>query len=602
LRQDLSLPPGLHGDDTTYAAKGRWGDGSNVRFRLGMAETIGGWESLTSDLLTGVCRTIFPWKDNGEVLNIAFGTHSKLQVWKGGGLYDITPYGPPDRLGENPFSVTNLSAVVTVTHVAHGYTTGDSLKIYGSTATGGISAANLDGTRTITVTGDDAYTFTAGANASSTTTGGGANVVVTPQSALPAGAENGTGSIGYGTGAYGVGPYGTTSLTTEYYPRTWSFDAWGQYLLASPRGGGLYEWQNNTASRAVAINNAPTQITYMLVAPLNGGYQAFALGCEEEVSGTFNPMCIRHSSIRDNTEWSTLASGSTAREYILTGGGRIVAGRMVGPYMLVWTDKDLFVGTFVGALNQPWRFDRVGRNCGLIGPNAAIVVGQTAYWASPDRQFFRYGIGGQPEPLECPIRSDFAAYLATSQGDKVVASSNSEFSEIRFDYPDRRDGEGYENSRYIALCLSGSDAGAWHRGIMARTAFVDAGPSLYPLATTATGNVFYHEKGNSADGASFAWFIETAGANLDPDQRLLIRGIWPDFKDQLGPVTVTMRGREHPQDEGHVQASSPMAASDVKADLLITGRIFNMRISGESAPTKCRIGKPVFDVAPAGQY
>jgi hypothetical protein len=49
-------------------------------------------------------------------------------------------------------------------------------------------------------------------------------------------------------------------------------------------------------------------------------------------------MCIRHSSIRNNTQWSTTASGSTAREYILTGGGRIVAGRMVGPYMLVWTN------------------------------------------------------------------------------------------------------------------------------------------------------------------------------------------------------------------------------------------------------------------------
>jgi hypothetical protein len=600
VRQDLSLPPGLFGDDTTYAAKGRWGDGSNVRFRLGLPETIGGWESLMSDLLTGVCRTVFPWKDNGELLNIAFGTHSKLQLWKGGGLYDITPHGPPVRLGANPFSVTNGSATVTVTHTAHGYTTGVSVKIYGSAATGGISAANLDGTRTITVTTANAYTFTAGANATSTTTGGGANVVITPQSALPAGAIDGTGSIGYSTGAYGSGPYGTTSLTTEYYPRTWSFDAWGQYLMASPRGGGLYEWTNTAANRAVAVNNAPTQITYMLVAPLNGGYQVFALGTQEEVSGTFNPMCIRTSSIRDNTVWSTTASGSTSREYILTGGGRIVAGRMVGPYMLVWTDKDLFVGTFVGALNQPWRFDRVGRNCGLIGPNAVVVVGQTAFWASPDRQFYRYAIGSQPAPLECPIRSDFADNLAASQGDKIVASSNAEFGEIRFDYPDGRD--GYENSRYISLCLNGQDAGAWHKGIMARTAFVDAGPSLYPLGATYAGNVYYHEKGNSADGSSFAWFIETAGANLDPDQRLLIRGIWPDFKDQQGPVTVTLRAREVPQDEGHTQASEPMAPGDARADLLISGRIFNMRIAGESAPTKCRIGKPVFDVAPAGQH
>ncbi len=600
MRQDIKLAPGLWGDDTTYGSKGRWGDGSNVRFRLGMPEVIGGWEGLTSELLTGVCRAAFPWKDNDEILNIGFGTHSALMAWQGGDLADITPYGPPDRLGANPFSVTNLSATVTVTHTAHGYTTGDSVKIYGAAATGGISAANLDGTRTITVTTANAYTFTAGGNASSTTTGGGANVVITPQEALPAGAIDGTGSVGYGTGAYGEGPYGTTSLTTEYYPRSWALDAWGDYLLASPRGGGLYEWTGSLSSRAVAVNNAPTQMAHMLVAPLNGGYQVFALGTQEEVSGTFNPMCIRSSSIRNNTVWSTSASGSTAREYILTGGGRIVAGRMAGPYMLVWTDSALFVGTFVGALAQPWRFDRVSRNCGLIGPKAAIVVGQTAFWMSADRQFFTYSIGGQAQPLECPIRTEVAENLAASQGDKVVASSNAEYGEIRWDYPDARD--GYENSRYVAMALRGSDAGSWYKGIMARTFFVDAGPTLYPLATTYGGAIFYQEKGHSADGSPFAWFIESAGANVDPDQRLLVKGLWPDFKDQLGPVTLTVRARENPQDPGTTVSADPMAPGDLKADFMVSGRIFNFKFSGESSPTGCRIGQPVLEVQPAGQY
>ncbi|MGF2075413.1 hypothetical protein ACQUFC_18100, partial [Enterococcus casseliflavus] len=80
-------------------------------------------------------------------------------------------------------------------------------------------------------------------------------------------------------------------------------------------------------------------------------------------------------------------------------------------------------------------------------------MGQTAFWVSADRQFYNYAPGGQPEPIPCSIRRDFAEELAASQGDKVVASSNAEFSEVRFDYPDRRD--GYENSRYLALALSG---------------------------------------------------------------------------------------------------------------------------------------------------
>ena len=91
MKIPLELPPGLNGDDTTHAAGGRWADGSNVRFRLGRPETIGGWERLMSDPLTGVCRAIFPWTDNDGVLDIAFGTHSNLHVWRGGELFDVTP-------------------------------------------------------------------------------------------------------------------------------------------------------------------------------------------------------------------------------------------------------------------------------------------------------------------------------------------------------------------------------------------------------------------------------------------------------------------------------------------------------------------------------
>lgn len=509
MRIPLDLPPGLNGDDTSFAGSGRWADGSNVRFRLGRPQVIGGWESLVATPLTGVCRTAFPWTDNAAVLNIAFGTHSKLQLWQGGALFDITP--------------------------ASGFTSG---------------------------------------------------------------AIDGAGSAGYGTGAYGTGGYGLPG-TGDYFPLTWSLAAWGQNLLACPRNQTIFAWTNSTAAKATALANAPANVTHMLVAPLNGGYQVFALGCNEEVSGVFNPLCIRHSSIRNNTEWSTAASGSTAREYVLTGGGRIVAGRMAGPVMLVWTSDALFLGTYVGALNQPWRFDRVGRNCGLIGPNAAVVVGQQAFWVSPDRQFYRYVVGGEPEAVACPIRRDFAENLAASQGDKVTASSNAEFQEVRFDYPDSRD--GYENSRYVALCLSDVDAGAWHRGTMARTAFVDAGPSAFPVGVTYQGQVFFHEKGHSADGGPFSWFIETADSYLDPDSMLLVRGVWPDFAGQVGPVNVSVKSRREPQGAETIVIAPAMAPGDAKADLMTTGRLFRVRFSGESAPTACRIGEPVFDVAPAGR-
>ena len=91
MRVVLELPPGLNGDDTTFAASGRWADGSNVRFREGKFETIGGWELLTTTALTGVCRTVFGWTNTDAELNIAFGTNTKLKLWYDSAIYDITP-------------------------------------------------------------------------------------------------------------------------------------------------------------------------------------------------------------------------------------------------------------------------------------------------------------------------------------------------------------------------------------------------------------------------------------------------------------------------------------------------------------------------------
>ena len=599
MRQPLELPPGLNADDTTFAASGRWSDGSNVRFWEGRPQTINGWESITGSTLTGTCRTIFPWNDTAGNPNIAFGTNSKLQLYYSSTLYDITPYGPPALLGSSPLASTNLSSTVVVTHTAHGYTTGTSVAISGATAFNGLTTGNLNITATITVLTADTYSYTAGAAATGTGSGGGSAVVVVPQTELPAGAADGTGGSGYGTGSYSVGYYSAPS-TSDYFARTWALSAWGQNLIASPRQGAIYTWTNNTSNRATAITTAPLVNTYVLVAPTR---QVFAFGCSQEADATFNPLCIRHSSVGNNTEWNS-AANTTAREYVLPSGGRIVAARVMGSNLLIWTSAALWLGTYVGSVNQIWRFDKLGDQCGLIGPNAAVVVGQRAFWIGPDLQTYAYALGGAPGPIGCPILKDFRDYMASSQGDKVVASSNGTFSEIRFDYPDSRDGN--ECSRYLAAhvpTLAANPDLAWYRGQMARTAFCDA-PSFptpaYPLGVSPEGNIYYHDKGTNGDGAAFSWFIETAENYLSPDQNIQIRQVWPDFKDQVGPVMVQVSTRFAPQGDLTVVLGSNMAPGDRKSDVRATGRLARVKFYGSSNPTFVRVGSPTFDVTTAG--
>lgn len=679
----IDIPPGLNSDDTTYAAAPAWADGSHVRFRLGRPQTCGGWESLTGDLLSGVCRAVLAWTDNNSAtLNIAFGTHTNLQLWQGGALFDITPFGPVTALAAGPLGVTNGSAVMRVSHPAHGLASGVQLAISGAAPVGRVTP---NGTFAITVTDADSYTVTlpgaavvsktlgaspfsvtlgspvvtvsepahniAGgtsvtfsgaaavggitpngsfpvtvvdansyrfsftANASSTatgggaavvaavpTSGGGAGVVVTPQQLLPAGTRDGTGTSGYGTGAFGVGGWGQPS-TADYFPRTWSLAAWGQQLLASPRNGGLYQWSNVTSQAAVAVTTAPARITQMVVAPQR---QVFALGCTQE-NGLWNPLCLRHSGIGDETQWATDASSSsTAREYILPGGGRIVGGRFLGRYLLVWTTQSLFLGTYVGQVSQVWRFDKVGDKCGLIGANAAAVLGSAAFWISPDRQFHSYSAGGAVAPLACPIRADFARNLAASQADKIMASTIGEFSEVRWDYPDTRD--GYEVSRYVALAVDGPDAGAWYRGqpingvTPARTALVDAGPAQNPIGVSVGGNIYWHELGHSADGQALPWYIRSADVYLDENHAALVRQAWPDISsDQIGPVQFSLASRLHPQGPQTSFGPFTLMPGQETVDFKASGRLFQLTYSGFSLPSYARIGRLVVDASPRGR-
>ena len=112
--------------------------------------------------------------------------------------------------------------------------------------------------------------------------------------------------------------------------------------------------------------------------------------------------------------------------------------------------------------------------------------------------------------------------------------------------------------------------------------------------------MFYHERGASADGGAFSWFLESADQVLDTDLTGLTRGVWPDLSGQIGAVSLTVTSRFKPQGAEKVYGPYAMAPGEDRVDLRASGRLFRVRFAGGSAPTACRFGKPVFDVAQAG--
>jgi hypothetical protein len=79
-----------------------------------------------------------------------------------------------DLLPNNPFTVVNLSATVTVLHPDHGLFTGMQTTVSGAAAVGGITPS---GAYTVTVLTTDTYTVTHGSSATSSATGGGSAVL-----------------------------------------------------------------------------------------------------------------------------------------------------------------------------------------------------------------------------------------------------------------------------------------------------------------------------------------------------------------------------------------------------------------------------------------
>lgn len=420
---------------------------------------------------------------------------------------------------------------------------------------------------------------------------------ITP-SGLTAGNADRT-ELGYGQGGYGQGGYGGGALS-EFFPRTWSLANWGQNLMAAPRNRALYIWTNDSGSDATEVTQAPDHISSMLV---NQYRQVMAFGCEEVVSGTFNQMCIRGSDFEDYTAWTPTTSNN-AFEHILEGGGRIVRGAPIGPYIAIWTDTSLFLGQYTGNAVSPWRFDLMADNCGLAGPNAAVVVNQRAYWLTPDLQFYAYQVGAAPAPMYCPIGKDFRDNLDTYEIDKIVCASVSKFDEIWWHYPDSRDtasGASGENSRYLSV--KATDPAVWSKGVMARTAMIDSGPLLYPLAVDTDAMILYHENGDDANGAALDWFIQTGDSYFnEAGGRMLARGAWPDIEAQTGNISLTLYTKSFPQAEPRAKGPWTLAPGREKRDFMVEGRIFSAKWSGSAAGTFARFGKPSFDVVAAGEF
>lgn len=94
----LKFPPGFYRNGTEYMTKGRWFDGTLVRWFEGALQPIGGWQRMTdaSDAAISMSqptRGILGWKTDAGVAQVAFGSYCKAWAYSIGVVTEITPGG-----------------------------------------------------------------------------------------------------------------------------------------------------------------------------------------------------------------------------------------------------------------------------------------------------------------------------------------------------------------------------------------------------------------------------------------------------------------------------------------------------------------------------
>ena len=148
MLQKLGFLPGFNKQVTSTGAESQWTGGTNVRFRYGTPEKIGGWSQLGDSKLTGVARGLHHMVNKEGIKYAAIGTNRILYVYSGEVYYDIHPLVNPSGTAiTNAFSTTNGQPEVTLTFSsAHNFEVGDIILFGDASTFTAITGSNFSST------------------------------------------------------------------------------------------------------------------------------------------------------------------------------------------------------------------------------------------------------------------------------------------------------------------------------------------------------------------------------------------------------------------------------------------------------------------------
>ena len=401
--------------------------------------------------------------------------------------------------------------------------------------------------------------------------------------------------------------------------RHWSHDNFGEDLIMNVRDGGIYYWDRSggTSARAVDISIDQTTNNFIDFVPRiakkvivsERDRHILAFGCDSETaSGIQDPLLIRFASQESITDWQSLPT-NTAGELRIGTGSEIITAIQTKQQTLVITDVSVHALQFIG---PPFTFGitEVGRNTTIISENAAVAIDESVYWMGY-REFYVYN--GRTQKLPCPVQDFVFNDLNREQDTKIIAGQNSAYSEVWWFYPSS---SATANDRYVVYNY---EQNIWYYGTLARTAWVDRGVLLYPIAASTDNYLYYQEfgfdDGSQSPASGITSFIESSQVTIgDGDQFFFANRVIPDitFRESTNvapKVNLILKARRFPgatysQTETSAvtqSASTPIELFTEKADIRLRGRSFAVRVESTETGVSWRLGTTRVDLRQDGR-
>ena len=399
-------------------------------------------------------------------------------------------------------------------------------------------------------------------------------------------------------------PTGVTANTTYYLFNVQGvtanlLDSAGAVVNTSSTGSGVY---------ISLLVDVPSVQNYIIVS--DASRFAIVFGCNDYGSTTLDPMLIRWSDQENPYEWTPDATNQ-AGSIRLSHGSQIQTAIQTRQEIVVFTDQALYSMQYVGAPYY-WKTQLLGDNISIMGQNAAALASGIVYWMGKEK-FYMYD--GRVLTLDCDLRKFIFNNINQSQNQQVYSSTVEAFNEVWWFYcsANSTTPDSYVVYNYFEK--------VWYYGTMGRTAWIDSGLYVNPIAATVNNRLVFQESGvddvetgtpvgidayisssefDIGDGHNFAFVWR-----ILPDLTFegSTDGTAPEATMTLYPMYSSGSGTNNPRSNGvqSINLSANPTTFTGEVYTRVRGRQLIIKMESNKIGTAWQLGAPRLDIRPDGR-